>query len=209
MNYLAHLYLADSTPESILGNLLADFVKGKDVQLLPAGIQRGIRMHRQVDSFTDRNPIVQRSITRISAKWGWFSGILIDVYYDHIFALNWNDYCGEPLRRFTSRINHCLRDNLPIVPQQFRELVGRMIESDRLFTYSTLEGIADTLLRLSARIRERIPRRNIGLESAMPDLQANHEALGKDFHDFFPQLIAFVGEWKQQPEPEPITTGRV
>jgi acyl carrier protein phosphodiesterase len=200
MNFLAHLFLADPTPDSLYGNLLADIVKGKAVASLPAGIQNGVRLHRQVDSFTDRSGVVQRSITRISQRWGWFSGILVDVYYDHILALNWAHYHDEPLRQFVDRVHQCLCDNIDLVPMPSREPLGRMIQSDRLFTYSTTEGIAEALRRLSDRIRERMPQRAVQLDQAMPDLEANHEALTLDFQEFFPQLIDFVRNWKRNPQ---------
>jgi acyl carrier protein phosphodiesterase len=196
MNYLAHLYLAEPTPASLLGNLVADAVKGRDVAALPVEVQRGVRLHRLVDSFTDSHPVVQRSITRISERWGWFSGILIDVYYDHVLAAEWERYSIEPLREFTDRVHRCLWDNIDLLPSEGRELVGKMIASDRLFTYATPEGIADALTRLSRRVLERIPKMAVRLEEALPDLQACHDALATDFHEFFPKLIAFVGETK-------------
>jgi acyl carrier protein phosphodiesterase len=194
MNYLAHLYLAETTPASLLGNLVADAVKGRDVAALPADVQRGVRLHRLVDSFTDSHPAVQRSITRISERWGWFSGILIDVYYDHILAAEWERYSAEPLRDFTDRVHRCLWDNIDLLPGEGRELVGKLIASDRLFTYATPEGIADALTRLSRRVRERIPKAAVKLEEALPNLQTSHAALAADFHEFFPKLIAFVRE---------------
>ena len=198
MNYLAHLYLADPTPDSLLGNLLADFVKGKEVAALPSAIQSGIRLHRQVDSFTDCHPVVQRSICRISEKWGWFSGILIDVYYDHILALNWERWTAEPLRSFVDRVHGCLRDHIDAIPS-VAEPLRRLIASDRLFSYRTQEGIAEALLNLSHRIEERMPGKNVRLHEAMPDLQESQADLADDFQEFFPALIAFVKEMKAKP----------
>ena len=195
MNYLAHLYLADPTPDSILGNILADFVKGNDVAKLPEGVQLGVKMHRKVDSFTDRHPLVQRSICRISKNWGWFSGILIDVYYDHLLAINWTDYSAEPLRDFIDRNHRCLVEGAERI-QQGGEQLRRMIESDRLFTYASTDGIAEALRRLSLRIAERIPSRAVRLEDAMPELKANREGLQEDFRGFFPELVEYVNGLK-------------
>ena len=86
MNFLAHLHLSDGTPGSMLGGILADFVKGPDVAALPPDILAGVRLHRHIDAFTDRHAVVQRSIHRVSAKLGWFAGIVIDIYYDHVLA---------------------------------------------------------------------------------------------------------------------------
>lgn len=193
MNYLAHLYLADPTPDSLLGNLIADFVKGRDVATLSEAIQSGILMHRQVDRFTDCHPVVQRSICRISKKWGWFSGILIDVYYDHILALNWERWSAEPLRSFVDRVHVCLHKNIDLVPAVGEPLL-RLIASDRLFSYRSSEGIAEALMYLSRRIEERMPGKNIQLQDAMPDLRDCHGELTGDFQEFFPTMIAFVEE---------------
>jgi acyl carrier protein phosphodiesterase len=196
MNYLAHLYLAEPTPESLIGNLVADFVKGSDLSHLPPGVERGIRLHRRVDSLTDCNPTVQRSIARISAKWGWFSGILIDVYYDHILAATWDNWSSESLRAFVDRVHQQLSEHADLAPSLGREMIGKLIESDRLYSYSTIEGIQDTLFRLSHRIRERMPERAIQLELAMPDLQQNSRVLADDFRMFFPDLVREVEKLK-------------
>ena len=84
VNLLAHALLAGDSEESILGNLIADFVRPAEVERLSAAVRTGVTMHRHIDAFTDRHSVVQRSIARIGRDWGWFSGILIDVYYDHV-----------------------------------------------------------------------------------------------------------------------------
>ncbi len=196
MNYLAHIYLAEQTSDSILGNLLADSIRNNELSTLSPGIQKGVRLHRQVDSFTDRHALVQRSICRISKTWGWFSGIIIDVYYDHLLALNWSNYAVEPLRGYVDHVYQTLQDHIGEVPT-CRELIERLISSDRLFSYGTREGIADTLFRLSQRIAERIPKRALALENAMPDLLSHHASLQEDFREFFPELVHFVNGLKK------------
>lgn len=191
MNYLAHLFLADSDPGSLIGNLIADFVKGRDLDHLPADVQKGIRLHRRVDSFTDRHPVVQRSIGRISKNWGWFSGILIDVWYDHILATTWSEWSAESLRSFVDRIHRVLQDHVDLAPPEGRQMIGKLIETDRLYSYATTEGIHEALYRLSRRIRERMPNRSVELELAMPDLRENLPALTDDFRAFFPDLVRF------------------
>jgi acyl carrier protein phosphodiesterase len=204
MNYLAHLFLAEPSPESLLGNLLADFMKGPEVATLSEGVQAGVRLHRQVDSFTDRHPIVQRSIARISPLWGWYSGILIDVYFDHIFAATWQLYSDETLRAFVDRIHCTLTDHIGEVPEACHRDLRRLIQSDRLYSYASRDGIADALSRLSHRIRERMPERDVRLELAMPDLRVCHADLADNFHEFFPQLIAFARNRKGHDSEQPL-----
>jgi acyl carrier protein phosphodiesterase len=189
MNYLAHLYLAEPTPASLVGNLVADFVKGRYLDHLDPGVASGVRLHRQVDSFTDRHPVVQRSIGRISSNWGWFSGILIDVYYDHILATTWMEWTDEPLRAFVDRIHRCLSENAGLAPAEGQVMIHKLIETDRLFSYVTADGIHEALYRLSRRIRERIPGRIVQLELAMPELKAKYGELVEDFRIFFPELV--------------------
>lgn len=198
MNYLAHLYLADPTPESLMGNLMADLVKGCDLSHLTLGVEQGVRLHRRVDSFTDSHPVVQRSIRRISARWGWYSGILMDVYFDHILAMKWNRWSDVPLRTFVDRIHGSLTQSIDLAPEGGREMIGKLIETDRLYSYSTAEGIHEALFHLSRRIRERMPERDVHLEQAMPDLQANLPALTEDFEFFFPDLIRHVASIKEK-----------
>ena len=113
MNFLAHLHLSDGTPPSMVGGLVAGFVRQPEVERLPAAVQEGIRLHRVIDAFTDRHPIVHGSIARLGGKFGWFSGILIDVYYDHILARDWSRYSNEPLRAFADRFQIADGDDPP------------------------------------------------------------------------------------------------
>lgn len=212
MNFLAHLYLSENTPEAMAGNLLADFIKGPDVQTLSAAIQAGIHHHRRVDAFTDRHPMVQRSISRVSAQWGWFSGILIDVYYDHILAVHWERYSPTPLRVFADHAYAAILSITDHVPEGVRMYAFRMIEADRLVRYRELSGVQEALYRLSLRIAERIPQRALPLDHALPDLLAATPALTEDFHAFFPTLCAHAGPHlagrETLPVPEPAQPGR-
>ena len=196
MNFLAHLHLSEGTPGSMLGGILADFVKGPDVAALPPDVIAGVMLHRHIDAFTDRHPVVQRSVGRVSEKLGWFAGIVIDVYYDHVLAREWDHYSGEPLRAFADRVYALLDDHMSFVPPEASVFVRRFIDTDRLVQYATPEGLADTLLRLSKRIMQRMPKRDVRLQDSMPDLIAADADLAADFHAFYPELIASADGWK-------------
>ena len=196
MNFLAHLHLAAPDPELMLGGIVADFARNPEVAALPAGVQRGVRLHRLIDGFTDRHPVVQRSITRVSARLGWFAGIVIDIYYDHILAREWSRYATEPLRAFADRAYATLEALVPQAPPDGQWFLRRLIDRDYLVGYSTVEGITRALDRVSRRIAERIPKRAIWLPDAMPDLAAAHDELAADFHEFYPELIAFAATQK-------------
>jgi acyl carrier protein phosphodiesterase len=192
VNFLAHLHLADPEPGLMLGGIVADFATNPEVAALPADVQRGVRLHRLVDGFTDRHPLVQRSVSRMSRRLGWFSGIAIDIYYDHILARDWARYSTEPLQTFANRAYQVLEDAYPFAPIDAQHFIRRFIDNNQLFEYSTAEGIKYTLGRVSRRIAERIPKKAIWLPDALPDLQHIDTELSGEFHVFYPELIGFA-----------------
>ena len=192
MNFLAHMHLAEPTPDAIIGNVIADLIRAPDFAALPESIQAGVRTHRRIDGYTDSHPAVQTSIRRISAEWGWFSGIVIDIYYDHILATTWPTFSDESLRDFADRMYDVLQHATPYVDAGGRQFLTKMRETDRLVQYGTVEGITDTLARVSERIAVRIPKRALPLQDAVPQLVSLRGELGEDFARFYPELRAFA-----------------
>lgn len=195
MNHLAHLLLAEPTPESRLGNLVADYVDPRQVPGLPDPVRRGVMQHRQVDAFTDRHPAVFRGMARLPERWGWFKGILLDVYFDHLLAAGWTDYCPVPLPQFVSAVNADLLAVAGQAPPAAAASVRRIAGTDRLLTYTDLSGVEDALARITHILRERMPTRAVDLVEAVPDLTAARPGLEADFAEFFPQLVQFSTEW--------------
>jgi acyl carrier protein phosphodiesterase len=198
VNFLAHLHLSDGTPPSMVGGIVADFVRRPEVERLPAAVQAGVRLHQQIDAFTDRHPVVHTSIGRLGGAFGWFSGILIDVYYDHILAREWPRYSDEPLRAFADRAYAALTYLLPVVPEEPARFLRGFIDDDRLVRYGTAEGIEETLARISNRIARRIPKHPVRLETAMPTLLAAEANLAADFHTFYPELVAHAARCRAE-----------
>ena len=176
----------------MLGGIVADFAKPPELARLPPEIQDGVRLHRLIDSFTDSHPVVRGSVGRISESFHWFSGIIIDIYYDHILAREWGRYSLERLESFAARAYAELEILLPYAPDEAADFIRWMIKDNRLVRYGTIEGIEDTLTRLSRRIARRMPRNAMQLELAMPILRENDARLVDDFHVFYPELIAFA-----------------
>lgn len=189
MNYLAHALLAEPTPESRLGNVLADCLRQPDLANLPPAVVDGVKQHRAVDAFTDRHPVVNRAISRLSERWGWFTGIILDVYFDHLLALSWDRYSPVPLNQFVFELATDLRATAACLPDGAAEVARWLAGSGVLATYAELDGIEAALARVTLILRRRIPQRPVDLTDAMPDLRTYHPALVEDFAEFFPQLI--------------------
>ncbi|MCI0703300.1 MAG: acyl carrier protein phosphodiesterase [Planctomycetia bacterium] len=201
MNFLAHLHLADGDSGDMLGGVAADFVRNPDLPLLTADVLRGVRLHRLIDGFTDRHLITLRSISRVSRSLGWFGGIVIDIYYDHILAREWTRYSNEPLAEFAERCYRVLDAGITAIPPAAlpataSDFIRRFVDEDRLNRYATRDGIEDTLERVSLVIAKRIPHRAIWLPDAMPLLVSLDAELAADFHAFYPELMVFAEEQK-------------
>lgn len=191
MNYLAHLFFARDHPASMVGNLWPDFVKGKPPADLPDELLIGIRTHHRVDRFTDTHPVVNVTIQRLRDAIGRYSPIIADVFYDHILARQWDDYHRVPLNRFVARAQEQLQKGRTWMPPRMQRDVDRLIEQDRLMSYRSLEGIAQTLDRMSAYMAHRF-NRPVNLHPALAVLQSQRDEFTRDFQAFFPDLIQHI-----------------
>ena len=193
MNFLAHLYLAEDSPGALIGNLLPDLVRGvrpPSDQLDPA-VRAGAALHHRVDVFTDRHSVFRESKGRIRGRHGIFSGIIIDVFYDHFLSVEWSRYHPDPLSGFIAHVYQTFADHAHLMPLPMRLVTERMAAQDWLSSYGSIGGIGLTLARMSSRFRARFDR-HVELDGAVADLEQHYDALGGDFSRFFPQLIAEV-----------------
>jgi acyl carrier protein phosphodiesterase len=188
MNWLAHLYLSEPETEFRLGNLLADMVRGPEREQMSPAFLRGIACHQAIDAFAESHPIVKRSRQRIGPEQRRFSGVLVDVFYDHFLARNWSHYSAIPLERFTQAAYAAFTPLAPTLPSEARITLERIIEHDWLTSYREISGIEDVLERLSHRLTERL-KRPMALHSAVRELRAHYQDFESDFQEFFPQLM--------------------
>jgi acyl carrier protein phosphodiesterase len=187
MNYLAHLYLADGTPDSLLGSLMGDFVRGRDLDRFSEELRRGIVLHRKVDAYTDAHEIVRRSKARISPANRRYAGMIVDVFYDHFLAAHWSDYAPVPLPGFAAEVYGVLQEREELLPDRLRSIAPHMIRQDWLCSYATLEGTQTALRRMARRVQ-----RENSLEHAGAELAAQYQAFRTDFLEFFPDLARFA-----------------
>lgn len=187
MNWLAHLLLAEDDVEHRIGSVVADWVKGEARSQFSAGIQRGFAGHRLIDLYTDAHPIVAQSKARIEPPFTRYAAVLVDVFYDHFLAVDWDRYCDTPFRAWTTRIYAQFAEHWDNLPSMVCLGLKRMAEDDWLGSYATREGIEAILKRMS----RRLSRPNL-LGEAAPQLTAHYDGLREDFHAYFPQLQAHV-----------------
>lgn len=191
MNYLAHLYLAGDSPQSLLGSILGDFVKGAIGDRYPPEIKRGIALHRAIDAYTDSHPTTRASRNLCSPFRRRFAGIIVDLCYDHFLYRHWPAYTDMALDPFISRVYDILTANRPALPARLKAMVPVMINEDWLGSYQDLTGVEKALGRLSVRIThgDRLP-------GAMDEIKVHYRRLEVNFLTFFPDLIHFVQDYK-------------
>ncbi len=189
MNFLAHAYLSRHSVPLMVGNFIADFVKGNQIRQYDNQIVEGIIMHRKIDAFTDSHPVFKRSSKRIWEKYRHYSNVIIDLYYDHFLAKNWNRYSNLSLDHFAEYVYSVMEDHSAILPDKAQKILPYMIRYNWLVTYSEIEGIDKSLKGLSRRTPY-----DSKMEEAKQELIDHYEVLKQDFMSFFPEMIAFLEE---------------
>ncbi|HPT02613.1 MAG TPA: ACP phosphodiesterase [Bacteroidales bacterium] len=187
MNYLAHLFLAGNDTGKIVGNFIADAVKGDDYLDFTPDIRAGIIMHRRIDAYTDSHPVVRQSISRLRPNYHKFSGVVVDMFYDHFLAANWNDFSEEELPAFTSRRFAVLMDHFHILPHRMQYMLPLMIRNNWLLAYASMDGLNRALAGISRRTSY-----VSGMEHAVEDLKSSYRNYQEEFMTFFPQLQEYV-----------------
>lgn len=153
MNFLGHLYFSPNNWELRIANLFGDFVKGSDLSEYPKIIQEGILLHRSIDSYIDNHPAVIELLHKLYPYLPKVSGIAVDLFFDHLLAIHWNNYHPTPLRTFTNEFYEHIEDLPDIYPLEFRYVLSKMKHDDWLFQYSSFSGLEMACTGLSARIR--------------------------------------------------------
>ena len=186
MNYLAHLHLGGQRPDQLLGSLYGDFVKGRLQGQFAPEVEAGIQLHRRIDVFTDRHPLVDIALGRFSDTRRRYAGIVLDVFFDHCLARDWRLYADQPLAQFTADVYRVLSRE-PQLPERLAKIAPHMVANDWLGSYRDFETLERVFLGISRRLS-----RPEELAGAMQDLNALYEPLSEDFRAFYPQLQAFA-----------------
>jgi acyl carrier protein phosphodiesterase len=196
MNFLAHAYLSGDDPKIMVGNFIADFVKGRQaLNTFETEIKRGIELHRLIDEFTDSHPVVSQSKDRLRPKYRHYSGVIVDVFYDHFLARNWTNYHATPLPDFAARVYKTMEDHNALLPTGVLRMLPYMKRGNWLVNYSKVEGIDRALTGMASRTPYLSK-----MDEAVQDLLKDYNAFQKEFEAFFPELIKLSDNFFTQHE---------
>ncbi len=189
MNYLAHAHLSFHHPEILVGNMISDFVKGKKQFEYPDLIQKGIRLHRAIDTFTDIHPATQKAKIIFKPAVGTYAGAFMDVVYDHFLAADVNEFTKNGLQLFSAEVYNQLSEREKHLPEKFAHIFPYMRTQNWLYHYRFTEGLEKSFGGLV--------RRASYLDSygeAFTVFTNRYEELGDHYRVFFPEVKQFAAE---------------
>ncbi|MEM7084636.1 MAG: ACP phosphodiesterase [Bacteroidota bacterium] len=189
MNFLAHIYLSGEDEGVTIGNFIADGIKGKRYQKYPLSIQKGILLHRAIDSYTDSHTTVRKSTKRLHENYGHYSGVIVDILYDHFLAKNWKAYHETPLDIYVDNFYQMLRNNYQVLPSRIQRMMPYMISDNWLLSYATVQGISKILDQMNVRTKG-ISKMNF----AVLELEEFYAEFEEEFTSFFAELITYSND---------------
>ena len=189
MNFLAHIYLSGTNDFVKIGNFMADGIRGKDYLNFSDDIKKGILLHRNIDTFTDAHPIFRKSKHRLHENYGHYSGVIIDIFYDHFLAKNWTVYSNEKLHDFTQNFYQLLEHNFDVLTQKTQKMLPYMMQYNWLESYQTLDGIEKILIQMDARTKNQSKMR-----FSIAELNLYYINFEQEFTSFFEEITVFTTE---------------
>jgi len=188
MNFLAHLHLASLAQSSLLGNLLADFVRGNPDDSFAPDVVAGIYMHRRVDVLTDGLPEVATAKRWFRPETRRVSPITLDVMWDHFVSRHWSTLSPQiELAEFVAHARANIEPHLPDTPPRFINLNNYLWEERWLERYSDMAFIANVLNGMASR-RPKLD----ALRASWQDLEDHYEPLEQLFWQFYPRMMALA-----------------
>lgn len=183
MNHTAHCFLSFAQTDLLIGNFCGDYIKGSVWKSYPLGFQRGVKIHRTIDAYTDQHPISAESRAIMRPVAGRFSGPVVDLLYDYFLASGWTRFSEEDFDVFATRTYKALGQHQESMPPALALKVPIMLSDRFLHLYRTIEGTRKSMKLFGRRLPSHINTDKI------VDHFIDHEAeLGEQFSLFFPEL---------------------
>ncbi len=187
MNHLAHFYLAGDDDHLSVGNYLGDFLRGAEIRSLPDEYTKGLKLHREIDRYTDDHPAVKEGIHSLRGTFGKYASVVIDVYFDHFLAKFWNDHSGQDLQSFADYRYQLLIDHREVLNYRAKRFHQYMTTRNILVRYAELDGIQEVFEGLSYRANFKS-----NMELGGQVLEREFETFEQIFDQFFPDIVQHI-----------------
>jgi len=189
MNFLAHSYLSFSE-EQLVGNMIADFVKNRDVARLPESIQKGIKLHRAIDTFTDAHPLIHEAKAPFRPLVRLYSGAFVDVAFDYFLANDTTENSQREWQEHSRRVYAVLRRYEEFLPEVFKKVLDKMQQDDWLYNYRNEWGIEYSFRNVVNKAQFLDKTTNV-----FPAFLANKDFLREKYEIFFPEIKSFAQDF--------------
>ena len=176
-----------------IGNFMADSIRGHHYLDYPDEIRKGILLHRYIDTFTDAHPIYRKSKHRLHEKYGHYSGVIMDIVYDHFLAKNWSNYSNEKLENYADNFYKLLQDNYEILTEKIQKMMPYMIARNWLVSYANLDGLEMILFQMDYRTKHRVH-----MQEAIVEVKQFYTEFEEEFTLFFEELQQHCKEKKYE-----------
>ena len=189
MNFLAHSYLSFSE-EQLVGNMIADFVKNRDVARLPESIQKGIKLHRAIDTFTDAHSLIHEAKAPFRPLVRLYSGAFVDVAFDYFLANDTTENSQREWQEHSRRVYAVLRRYEEFLPEVFKKVLDKMQQDDWLYNYRNEWGIEYSFRNVVNKAQFLDKTTNV-----FPAFLANKDFLREKYEIFFPEIKSFAQDF--------------
>jgi len=164
---------------------MADGIRGKQFEHFPQDVQKGIVLHRSIDTYTDSHDVFRQSTKRLHERYHHYAGVIVDIIYDHFLAKNWTKYSDEKLEDFINRFYSSLHENYDILTEKTQGMMPYMIENNWLLSYQTVGGIHKILTQMDRRSKN------------LSKMQYASEELVEFYSEFEQEFTLFFEDIKQ------------
>lgn len=183
-----HLVLSGEDPDIIIGNYIADHLRGNAmVNELPNSIKRGIMLHRAIDTFSDMHPAVRHSVRLLQASHHHYAPVAVDLLYDHFLIKNWKQFVRLPFHQTLQEFYSLLESRLDTLPPKSKKISLKILENNWFDKYETFEGMNEVFATVNRRTH---------YENELPHtvkyMIAFYNEFESDFLQFAPDIFTFV-----------------
>ncbi|HPS84441.1 MAG TPA: ACP phosphodiesterase [Bacteroidales bacterium] len=188
MNYLFHLVLSGDNPDIIIGNYIADHIRGtKIVNELPNPVLKGVLLHRAIDAYSDMHPAVRHSVALLKPSHARYASVAVDILYDHFLIKNWKQFVKTPMIKKINSFYALLSDRIDTLPPKSQKVTRKLLQDNWFGLYETFDGLNDVFIGVTKRTH---------FENALPEtveyLVKYYDELDTDFKVFAHDIFSFV-----------------
>jgi acyl carrier protein phosphodiesterase len=188
MNFLTTLYFAQENNEGIAtGLIIGNTAKPNYLAKYNVDILKGILLETKIREFSEKHEAFVNSASRLSTKYAKHRNYVINIFFDHLLASNWQKYSNQNLEEFADKIYQLIVENMNLCPYKIRKYSPEMINKKWITGLSTLDGTHQYVNMLFKK-----ERFSTNLEYALFELSESYNLYKEDFEKYFEALISEV-----------------